>query len=159
MASNTIPHTNNTQWASNGSLKTEYRPTNGIGIIRWRLPTHSELTEITKKKIKEDVVEKLYQRLVKDFLARNFIDLDLFVLPESSVWLSGIDNIDVYALPKGRSKVRIDDIDGEKILTCQWHLPSHLVEYFNIHQNDSDLFDRHWDRQQIIELIIDYIKL
>ena len=137
------------------NMVTEYRSASGIGIIRWCLPDQDYIRSITDADINGVELDKLYQRLQKDFLARSFIDLDLFVLPNDAAWLNGLDD-DLYSLPKGRSKVRIDDVDGGKVLICQWHLPSHLVEYFT--SNDTS-FDEHWDREQLDEVIVDYLNI
>jgi hypothetical protein len=153
MVDNIIQHSNNTPQANN-PIVTEYRSNSGVGIIRWKLPDLHELTRLTSTTISAEDVERLHQQLQKIFLARNFIDLDLFVMPDEPTWLSAPD-ADPYELPKGRSKVRIDDDGGSKTLVCQWHLPSHLVEYFNAGEGMS--FDSCWDRNQIIEVITDYI--
>lgn len=144
MEDNITQHSNNLPQGSD-PIVTEYRSNSGVGIIRWTLPNQSELSQVAGAAIDVDDVERLHQRLQKAFLARNFIDLDLFVVPDA----------DQYGLPKGRSKVRIDCAGVNKILVCQWHLPSHLVEYFNA--GDGASFDSCWDRSQIIDVITDYI--
>lgn len=160
MVSNTITLTNNTQWVNKERFNVEYRSSSGVGIIKWYLPTTRELNKNAAEKISKKELEKLYQLLSKNFLARTFIDLDIFLLPDAAVWLhdSGYKD-DPYSLPKGRSKVRIDETDEGSVLVCQWHLPSHLLEYFNSHINDDKSFENHWDRSQLADTVFDYLKM
>lgn len=160
MVSNTTTLTNKIPWASKETFKVEYRSSTGVGIIKWKLPTTRDLNKISEEKISKKELEKLYQLLSKSFLARSFIDLDIFILPDAALWLHDADyRDDPYSLPKGRSKVRIDETEDGSVLVCQWHLPSHLIEYFNIQNDDSAVFEKHWDREQLIDTVTDYLKL
>lgn len=160
MVSNTTTLTNKIPWANKDKFKVEYRNNNGVGIIKWCLPTARELNKVTPDKISKKQLEKLYQLLTKSFLARSFIDLDIFLLPDSAIWLhdAGYKD-DPYSLPKGRSKVRIDETDEGSVLVCQWHLPSHLIEYFNSHISDDKSFENRWDRDQLADTVVEYLKL
>ena len=160
MVGNTITLTNNTQWVNEDRFKVEYRSNSGVGIIKWYLPTTRELNKVTAEKISKKELDKLYHLLSKSFLARTFIDLDIFLLPDAAMWMhdAGYKD-DPYGLPKGRSKVRIDETDEGSILVCQWHLPSHLLEYFNSHSADGKSFGKHWDRNQLADTVVEYLKL
>lgn len=138
----------------------EHRSNNGIVIIKWRLPVARELNKFLEEKISKKNLEKLYHKLVKSFLSREFIDLDIFQIPDNSVWRFADDySKDVYNLPKGRSKVRIDNTDDGDMLICQWHLPSHLSEYFSTYSLDDNFFKNHWDLEVLSDTVLEYIKL
>lgn len=137
----------------------EYR-NNGIVIIKWRLPLAKEINKLLEEKISKKDLEKLYQKLVKSFLSREFIDLDIFQIPDDYIWLFSDDyRKDVYDLPKGRSKVRIDDSDNGNMLICQWHLPSHLIEYFSTYSQNDSFFKNHWNFEVLSDTVLEYIKL
>ncbi len=160
MVGNTTTLTKNIPWANKDRFNVEYRSNTGVGIIKWYLPTTRELNKVAAEKISKKELEKLYQLLTKSFLARSFIDLDIFLLPDTAMWLHDAGyNDDPYRLPKGRSKVRIDDSDEGSVLVCQWHLPSHLLEYFNSHTDDEKSFEHRWDRTQLAETVLDYLNL
>lgn len=145
MVSNTTPHTNTQQLVNSENFHLEYRSSSGVGIIKWTLPAHTDL------RVKEDHFKTVCQKLYKDFLARFFIDLDVFIIPSRLI----VDDSEIYNLPKGRSKVRFDTVGDCNVLVCQWHLPSYLVEYFN---SDTAIpFKDCWDLNQLAETFDDYL--